>query len=171
VGKKRYRRQKKDRPYNQLLSTRERLIVRLEEAMSRFKDTEDRTIAESLVSQFRRKGGLTPSQWHLASSVSGRPKQSNAKQYYVYAIQAGPHVKIGFSHNPKGRLKEIQTGNPLLAKLIWQEEAGTGLQSAKLAEAKYHKKCKKFRVHGEWFTDNCLSLLSLNQGDSNDPIN
>ena len=55
-------------------------------------------------------------------------------------------VKIGFSKNPKKRIRELQTGNSRkLALMGWIECEGQSL------ETHIHKKYESYNLNGEWF--------------------
>ena len=58
------------------------------------------------------------------------------------------NIKIGVSDNPKRRIKDIQTSNPLPVHLIRTFEAG---RDAYLHEGYFHKLYKEFKTGGEWF--------------------
>ncbi len=58
------------------------------------------------------------------------------------------NVKIGVSDNPKRRIKDMQTGNPLPIHLIRTFEAGL---DAYTHEGHFHKLYKEFSTAGEWF--------------------
>ena len=58
------------------------------------------------------------------------------------------NIKIGVSDNPKRRIKDIQTSNPLPVHLIRTFEAG---KDAYVHEGYFHKLYKEFKTGGEWF--------------------
>ena len=58
------------------------------------------------------------------------------------------NIKIGVSDNPKRRIKDIQTSNPLPIHLIRTFEAG---RDAFIHEGHFHKLYKEFSTGGEWF--------------------
>ena len=73
-------------------------------------------------------------------------KRENRGEKDVYFIQ-GCHtkrIKIGVSYDPKNRLSQLVTSEPL--ELLGTIEGG----GAEL-EKKLHKKFEKLRVHREWF--------------------
>jgi len=75
---------------------------------------------------------------------NGRPLEGKG---FIYAIRSGKSnlIKIGFSVEPQGRLKELQTGSPGKLELL-QTWPGT-----RYDEKRIHRFLKKNRVHGEWF--------------------
>lgn len=65
---------------------------------------------------------------------------------FVYAIGDGRgHVKIGWSADPKDRLRQMQTGSPdqmtLLGTVEWPQ----------WRELETHRKLSNWRIRGEWF--------------------
>lgn len=64
---------------------------------------------------------------------------------FIYFIQGGDLVKIGFAVDPTGRLQELQMGNPNPLKLLC---AFPGNRSH---EKLYHAHFENERVRGEWF--------------------
>ena len=71
------------------------------------------------------------------------PPQQTALVYFVGADH-GP-VKIGHSRNITERLKDIQWGSPHKIHLLAVAPGG------QRAEARYHKRFFRHRLHGEWF--------------------
>ena len=71
----------------------------------------------------------------------------------IYFIKSGNYVKIGYSKEPKQRLKELQTANPLKLTLM-----GT-IPGTYSTEKALHSLYNKYKKRGEWF--NCKKDLSL----------
>jgi len=69
------------------------------------------------------------------------------KAGYVYVIDAGEYIKIGFGVKPTQRLKDLQTGSPTKLKLLLCIKGNTKL------ERDLHKKFAAHRVEGEWFAN------------------
>lgn len=71
---------------------------------------------------------------------------------YVYLIQ-GPReagkdlFKIGRTINPKTRFSNLQTGSPVLLKLV----KITKTKNPKELERYLHDHCAEMRIRGEWF--------------------
>lgn len=65
----------------------------------------------------------------------------------IYAIGDGNKVKIGYSKNPRRRLRQLQTGHPNKLKLLHTWEGD------KLAEKRIHYILKPLilRHNSEWF--------------------
>ena len=86
--------------------------------------------------------------------------------FHIYIISKinsdqGP-VKIGYSHHPPSRLKELQTGNP--DKLtLWGSISFKEKIPAELTEKILHKYLKdnNFNAIGEWFKINVYTALRL----------
>lgn len=65
---------------------------------------------------------------------------------FVYFIRSGDRVKIGFTtHDPRERLRELQTGNPTRLELLGAAWASMH------AEQQLHRRYAAQRVGGEWF--------------------
>lgn len=68
---------------------------------------------------------------------------------YVYLIrnaQAG-RLKIGYSNNPAGRLRTLQTGSAEYLELL------RFIPGTQNDEKNLHKRFKALRIHHEWFQD------------------
>ena len=63
----------------------------------------------------------------------------------IYFIRSGQYVKIGRSSNPLGRLRQVQTGNPVQGELLAVCPGGRN------EEAAIHRAFAEYRVSGEWF--------------------
>lgn len=84
------------------------------------------------------------------------------KNTYVYFIQEKlgelAPVKIGVAKNPEVRLAELQIGNP--RKLILLTQIGPVSQKrAYHLEKQLHRKLKRHKLRGEWFTGVVLSKV------------
>lgn len=64
---------------------------------------------------------------------------------YVYFLRAANTVKIGFSINPRERLRSIQTGCPEDARIVKIVEGS--MKTEKL----FHERFAEYRLGGEWF--------------------
>lgn len=64
---------------------------------------------------------------------------------FVYAIQSGDSVKIGWAKDPARRLSELNVGSPEKHILLG---AARGTKSH---EAEMHALCKDEHLRGEWF--------------------
>lgn len=86
---------------------------------------------------------------------------------YVYFISAyGEHelqqIKIGYSNDPDGRLKKLQTGSPIKLKLLGTVKCNSeahARQVEKLAHNIFHKQKRR----GEWYK---LSKKHISQIES-----
>lgn len=67
---------------------------------------------------------------------------------FIYVIAGGRrHVKVGFSNNPKNRLKQLQTGCPFSLRIVGQWSTTRHLE----IERRAHAILGKYRWAGEWF--------------------
>lgn len=64
---------------------------------------------------------------------------------FVYAIESGDAVKIGFSKDPISRLTELNIGAPGKHRLIGFARGD------KCHEREIHEICRNQRIRGEWF--------------------
>lgn len=64
---------------------------------------------------------------------------------FVYAIEAGDAVKIGWSANPPQRLSKLRSDNPLRPELIGV------VAGSKDDEHELHVLLVHYRRHGDWF--------------------
>lgn len=70
---------------------------------------------------------------------------------YLYAIK-DLHtglIKLGYSTDPRSRLRELQTGSSSPLHLLYYESCEPG--RAALLERQLHKDLNHLRVRGEWF--------------------
>lgn len=71
--------------------------------------------------------------------------------YYVYLICSERRLKIGFSKNPKSRLKSIKTQNPTAYIMYTIKVKESTEIAARIYEKKLHQKFAHLRIGGEWF--------------------
>lgn len=140
----------------------ERLVAQLEKNMKHF-PSDDRDKASSLLRWYATKGDLTEKQIKLGKAILGRKRkevgyQKNEAPYFVYVISDGEFAKIGYSKNPKKRIKAVQTANPKRLKLVAKKEV-QGRLRAKAIEKSLHKQYGKHRQVGEWFCGSILEEL------------
>jgi len=63
----------------------------------------------------------------------------------IYFISTGEFVKIGIANNPKRRLKDLQTANPIKLNLIYTMPGDENLEKI------LHSIFDEYRECGEWF--------------------
>ena len=75
---------------------------------------------------------------------------------YIYAITDGKNIKIGYSKNPKKRIKQLSTGSSSNLYLLLYFEGDKKL------EKQIHNSFKKIRYNGEWLdvTQELLDYLN-----------
>lgn len=78
----------------------------------------------------------------------------NKGHLYFIGADVGP-IKIGCSHNPKARLKELQTSSPYKLRIL------AILEDAGFEEAAYHQWFAAHRLHGEWFEPHDALLTEI----------
>ena len=119
--------------------------------------------ARSLLNYYFRHGQLSVKQRVFASRLIGsspKPKKTEKKtDYFLYAIDDGLNVKLGYSANPGKRLKDLQTGAASTLKVVWKYKVGDARPIAAKAEKKLHRLCSKHRKRGEWFDRDCMELV------------
>ena len=145
------------------LKGQEKIISDLQSLVdSRKVSSDELKTARSLLSYFINRHELTVKQVKLAKLLISRNSANKSRKpnkYYLYAISGGEHLKIGVSTNPDARVKDLQTSNPEILKVVWRYYVGNHKGRAYNFERKLHKVCKKFRVRGEWFNPECLDLV------------
>ena len=152
------------------LTEKQKLMANLHRIVkSKTIDEKDRSIASSLITWYLRRHGLSPSQWDYADVIIRRHKavresKNTDKKQYLYGISDGEMIKLGMSYNPKSRIKELQTSNPKDLKMIWSYYTGKCVQTARNLEKKLHRRCKKHKVRGEWFSMDCFDLVKTFRG-------
>jgi hypothetical protein len=67
------------------------------------------------------------------------------EQVYLIGSADSSLVKIGWTDSPKRRLRDLQTGSPVLLQLLAVFEGGA------IVEAELHRRFADKRRHGEWF--------------------
>lgn len=78
----------------------------------------------------------------MTSSPGSNPRPDRV---YLIGSPDSPLVKIGWSDNPKRRLRNLQSGSPVPLRLLAVYEGGH------YVEAELHRRFADKRVHGEWF--------------------
>ncbi|MEV7282654.1 GIY-YIG nuclease family protein [Streptomyces sp. NPDC093111] len=66
-------------------------------------------------------------------------------QVYLIGSTDSSLVKIGWTDNPNRRLRDLQTGSPVVLQLLAVFEGGP------IVEAELHRRFADKRRHGEWF--------------------
>ncbi|MHA6684466.1 Cro/CI family transcriptional regulator [Mesorhizobium sp. A556] len=75
---------------------------------------------------------------------------------FVYAVECGQRIKIGFSNQPELRFSKIASDAPFPCRLLgyWR--------GSRADEIAVHRKFSELRVHGEWFasTETLLDFIT-----------
>lgn len=118
--------------------------------------------AKSLIDWYYRNGEWTKKQLGFVYILAKSPepkKKTGPTEYFLYAITDGKYVKLGFSVDPRRRLRDMQTSAPSKLTLLWMYRAGFNRRSAENAERKLHRYCKEFKRRGEWFKSECMERV------------
>jgi hypothetical protein len=69
----------------------------------------------------------------------------------IYVLDAPPLVKVGISKQPRGRVKQIQTGNGQIVRMYWYRWMDG--KDAKKVELEFHRQYQGGvgHSHGEWY--------------------
>ncbi|MGL5064255.1 MAG: GIY-YIG nuclease family protein [Microcoleus sp.] len=90
-------------------------------------------------------------QFYIDESLRLKSKktESQSKSGFIYVLKAekSPYSKIGFTQNPKQRLKQIQAASGSVVSFVYLKESNDVVA----LEAKLHDLFKEKRVTGEWF--------------------
>lgn len=88
-----------------------------------------------------------------------RGKTVPNKNEFVYFIGSREFgfVKIGYSKNPKQRLKQIQTSVPFPVEILKAENGN------KETETRYHLRFQKHNTYGEWFQIKEMLMVHLHE--------
>ena len=91
---------------------------------------------------------------------------------YVYIIQSGSSkkspVKIGMSDDPEKRLKQLQTGNPRILRIIISIKCNSRQHAFEL-EKTLHRMLERNNILNEWFFVKKKSLLETLNRFANNP--
>lgn len=82
------------------------------------------------------------------------------RRYWLYAISDGAAVKLGYSSSVGKRLLAMQTGVAQRLAILWKFYVGTVEHHARLCERKLHRACKKHHMRGEWFSNDCMDIVT-----------
>lgn len=95
----------------------------------------------------------------LVASVHA--KEASRTRGFVYFVACGQYLKIGYSHDPRDRVRRMATNNPYDCELVGLLVGGTDL------EGEIHGRFRHLHFRNEWFhlTDELLSAVSALCGD------
>ena len=143
------------------LTDADKILVALEEIA--MQGGPDAATANSLKLWYIEHKSWSAKQWDYAKAIvrksKDKPKASKPKKYYLYALVAGPSVKLGFSSNIKARVKQMQTGQAHKLECVWRYYTGVNQVEAKKLESKLHRWCSKWKIRGEWYAIECLPTV------------
>lgn len=78
----------------------------------------------------------------IARQMSEERQQTEG---YIYFVQCGEFVKIGYTANPNSRMSKFKTNNPYECRLVALIDGG------KIIEAQMHERFAEFHHRGEWY--------------------
>lgn len=86
---------------------------------------------------------------HLVDAPTG--------ETFVYFVQSGDDgaIKIGWSSDPDNRISDLQTGNPVVLRLLCCLIGGASIERA------LHERFANHRLQGEWFAPHEDILLFI----------
>lgn len=116
-------------------------------------ETMSKKIAKRIISQYMKEVGIIASR-NMAKVASG--------SIYVYIIQQDSkekHIKIGVAEDVNKRVSSLQTASPYKLEVIAKITA-TDRNHALYMEKGFHERFKKYRLTGEWFTNDVLRYMS-----------
>lgn len=91
-----------------------------------------------------------------------RKKSDNIDNGYIYLIldKINDAYKIGYSKNPKGRLKQLQIATSNKLELLFTLECNKGF-----IESEIHHLFRNLRINSEWFKtdDSILDYFNIHQ--------
>ncbi|WP_431129615.1 GIY-YIG nuclease family protein [Flagellimonas flava] len=93
---------------------------------------------------YKRKFGTELAEDYKESVTNKTMVNANDFVYFIGNRDLG-FVKIGYSKNPKLRLRQIQTNCPFEVKLLKMESGNTE------NETRYHMRFSDHNTYGEWF--------------------
>lgn len=139
----------------------ERVLIALHELAG--SDTRYALKAQGLLGWYSDHGELTVKQRIFAMNMVGQYRKvgvkANLKPYYLYAIDDGSFVKLGYSHDPQVRRRTMQTGQANALNLVWKLKVGMNKAIAIKAEKQLHRFCRKYKKRGEWFYRECMVVV------------
>ena len=107
---------------------------------------------ESFANYYRycaRKYGLSP------DDLEYHRMRAERRDGYIYFIEAGDMVKIGYSTHPNKRFKDLQIASPVPLTINYLIPGDPDL------ERRLHEQFAHLRSHGEWFVEKQLIIQSV----------
>jgi len=81
---------------------------------------------------------------HAGAAVTTQPRDEQ-RDRFVYFIRQGPIIKIGISHSPRQRLRQLNIGGGTVLELLG------GFRGTPGDEKAVQRKFKHLHVRGDWF--------------------
>lgn len=166
----------KKKSFKKTYSEKELLLAKLHKLLiGGMIEGKDQITARSLISWHLKMNGLSLNQWDFVDVIIKRAEQINkppqmVEKQYLYGISDGEMIKLGMSNNIKKRIVTLQTSSPRELKIIWEYYTGRNAKVARALEKKLHRRCRKHHVRGEWFSINCLDLVTTFRGQEENKV-
>lgn len=146
-----------------------KLIEQMQTISLKSKNPLHRRDAGEVVQYFIRNGYMPNAMSHRCAELVKLNKElfpkfrgnfvEEPKRHYLYAIQCGDRLKVGYSVSPKKRLNRMQTGNAEEMKIVWRIYVAEDPKEARRQEKKLHRFLKRYKIRGEWFDAECVDLV------------
>ena len=156
------------------LSEAEVLLEKLHKLIREGRD--ENGVAQSMITWWMENQYWTVKQWAYIRAIVARKKRKRQgkRKYWLYAIKSGSAVKLGFSTDVKRRRRDMQTGQQQQLSIKWKYYVDTNKGEAMKLEKKLHRFCKKYKMRGEWFRAECMTIVeqfSIREKTSRDYAN
>lgn len=124
--------------------------------------------AAGLINWFLVNKFWTPEQRQFAKTIAAeagpirakKKRKPENKKYHLYAISDGENIKLGYSSKVSARVEKLQVGHPKSLSVLWTMYVGRSEAEAEKMEKKLHRICGKHRIRGEWFTAECMPMVT-----------
>lgn len=89
-----------------------------------------------------------------AEQASEREEALDPRLYLIQGVSGGP-IKIGIAKHVEKRCAELQRTSPIKLRVLATFDGGLAL------ERLLHERFVEWRLHGEWFDEDCPELAAL----------
>jgi hypothetical protein len=142
-------------------------MEKLDRIAKKSRDENHRRDAAEMVAFYIRNGYLPARLTNRAIELTSINKdvckrstvEKKSQRFYLYAISDGEMVKVGYSVNPKSRLKTMQVGNPRKIEIVWRKYCASSTKEAIKQERKLHRAISGHSIRGEWFSIGAMNRI------------